>query len=190
MNADSTLLHQQAQLRAQAQLAMQLIEQQHYQEHGRLVPDMPTDDGATLRRAILSEDCIKDLVRPLRSAGWSVEVSDPEATGLYMTVVADCKRSEPRRSAALQLRDLERDLQAARRNLLSHSLSRRTISPRSIRLRDLCPRRSRHRLAAAFCPGSNSAGARDRQLTYGMVGAAKEKSSRQLLIRAPLLPLA
>ncbi len=88
MNADSTLLHQQAQLRAQTQMALQLVEQQRYQEHGRLVPEMPTDDGATLRRAILSEDCIKDLVRPLRDAGWSVEVSDPEATGLYMTVVA------------------------------------------------------------------------------------------------------
>ncbi|SFJ70287.1 hypothetical protein SAMN05216304_11235 [Bosea sp. OK403] len=88
MNADSTLLHQQAQLRAQTQMAVQLIEQQRYQEHGRLVPEMPTDDGAMLRRAILSEDCIKDLVRPLRDAGWSVKVSDPEATGLYMTVVA------------------------------------------------------------------------------------------------------
>jgi hypothetical protein len=88
MNDDSTLLHQQALLRGQTQMAMQLLEQHHYQEHGRLVPEMPTDDGATLRTAILSEDCIKDLVRPLRDAGWSVKVSDPEATGLYMRVVA------------------------------------------------------------------------------------------------------
>lgn len=88
MNDDSTLLHQQAQLRGMTQMAVKHIEQQRYQEHGRLVPEMPTDDGAMLRRAILSEDCIKDLVRPLRDAGWSVEVSDPEATGLYMTVIA------------------------------------------------------------------------------------------------------
>ncbi len=88
MNDDSTLLHQQALLRGHTQMTMQLLEQKDYQEHGQLVPAMPTDDGATLRRAILSEDCIKDLVRPLRNAGWSVEVSDPEATGLYMTVVA------------------------------------------------------------------------------------------------------
>ena len=49
---------------------------------------MPTDNGATLRKAALSEDCIKDLVRPLRDAGWSVEVSEPEESGLYITVVA------------------------------------------------------------------------------------------------------
>jgi hypothetical protein len=88
MNADSTLLHQQAQLRGQAQMAMQLLEQQRFHEQGRLVPPLPTDDGATLRRAILSDDCIKDLVRPLRDAGWSVIVSEPESTGLFMTVVA------------------------------------------------------------------------------------------------------
>lgn len=88
MNDDSTLLHQQAMLRGQTQIVMLHMEQQRYHESGRLVPEMPTDDGATLRRAILSEDCIKDLVRPLRDAGWSVEVSDPETSGLYMTVVA------------------------------------------------------------------------------------------------------
>jgi hypothetical protein len=88
MNADSTLLHQQAQLRAQTQMAVQLHEQKHYHEHGRLVPEMPTDNGATLRKAVLSDDCIKDVVRPLRDAGWSVAVTDPEPTGLYMTVTA------------------------------------------------------------------------------------------------------
>jgi hypothetical protein len=49
---------------------------------------MPTDDGALLRKAILSEDCINDLVRPLRGAGWSVEVGEPDERGLYIIVVA------------------------------------------------------------------------------------------------------
>lgn len=88
MNQDSTLLHEQAQLRAQMQMAITLHEHEQYQAHGRLVPKMPTDNGVTLRKAILSEDCIKDLVRPLRDAGWSVEVSEPEATALYLTVAA------------------------------------------------------------------------------------------------------
>jgi len=51
-------------------------------------PEMPTDDGALLRKAILSEDCINDLVRPLRGAGWSVEVGEPDERGLYIIVVA------------------------------------------------------------------------------------------------------
>ena len=88
MNDDSTLLWQQALFQAQAQMQLKLIEQKRYHEHGRLVPEMPTDDGAGLRRALLSTDCIEDLVRPLRDAGWSVEVADAEETGLYQTVVA------------------------------------------------------------------------------------------------------
>jgi hypothetical protein len=35
---------------------------------------MPTDNGVLLRQAMLSEDCLRDLVRPLRDAGWSVAV--------------------------------------------------------------------------------------------------------------------
>jgi hypothetical protein len=49
---------------------------------------MPTDDGVTLRKALLSEECIKDLVRPLRAAGWSIEVGEPDEQALYITVVA------------------------------------------------------------------------------------------------------
>jgi hypothetical protein len=88
MNDDSRLLWQQALLQGQAQMALKLIEQKTYQEHGRLVPIMPTEDGATLRKAHLQEECTKDLVRPLRNAGWSVEVGEPDAQGHYVRVVA------------------------------------------------------------------------------------------------------
>jgi hypothetical protein len=88
MNSDSTLLWQQAQLRAQIQMALNLNELQIFQTHGRLVPEMPTDDGVTPRKALLSEDCIKDLVRPLRSAGWSIEVGEPDDKALYVTIIA------------------------------------------------------------------------------------------------------
>lgn len=88
MNEDSKLLWQQALLQANAQMSLKLIEQQRYQKHGRLVPEMPTDDGALLRKALLSEECIKDLVRPLRDAGWMVEVGEPDESGLYVKVVA------------------------------------------------------------------------------------------------------
>lgn len=93
MNADSTLLWQQAQLRAQLQMALNLREQEVFQAHGRLVPEMPTDDGVTLRKALLSDDCIKDLVRPLRAAGWSVEVGEPDEQALYIIVVATSSTS-------------------------------------------------------------------------------------------------
>jgi hypothetical protein len=88
MNGDSILLWQQAQLRAQIQMALNLQEQQVFQTHGRLVPEMPTDDGVTLRKALLSEDCIKDLVRPLRAAGWNIKVGEPDERALYITVIA------------------------------------------------------------------------------------------------------
>jgi hypothetical protein len=88
MNDDSKLLWQQALFRGQAQHQFNLLEQKHYQEHGRLVPEMPTDNGALLRQALLSEDCIKDLVRPLRDAGWQIEVGEPDEEGLYVTVTA------------------------------------------------------------------------------------------------------
>jgi hypothetical protein len=89
MNDDSKLLWQQALLRGQIQFGLQTLEQKSYQEHGRLVPEMPTDDGALLRQAILSEDCIKDLVRPMREAGWQVDVTEPDEQGLFMTVAAN-----------------------------------------------------------------------------------------------------
>ncbi|APW42923.1 hypothetical protein [Rhodoferax saidenbachensis] len=88
MTQDSTLLWQQALFRGQMQMALNLNEQEHFQKHGRLVPELPTDGGITLRSAVLSEDCIRDLVRPLREAGWSVEVGEPDERALYMTVVA------------------------------------------------------------------------------------------------------
>jgi hypothetical protein len=88
MNDDSTLLWQQALSQAEAQMKLKIIEQDRYQKQGRLVPEMPTDNGVTLRKAVLSEDCMRDLVRPLRDAGWSVEVSEPDEESLYMTVVA------------------------------------------------------------------------------------------------------
>lgn len=88
MNDDSTLLWQQALFQGEAQMAIKTIEQDRYQKLGRLVPEMPTDNGVTLRKAILSEDCMRDLVRPLRDAGWSVEVSEPDEKALYMTVLA------------------------------------------------------------------------------------------------------
>jgi hypothetical protein len=87
-------LWQQALFQAEAQMALKLLEQQRYQETGRLVPEMPTDNGVLLRKAILSEDCIKDLVRPLRDAGWSVEVAEPDENALYVTVLAKANGEE------------------------------------------------------------------------------------------------
>lgn len=88
MNDGSRLLWQQAQLQAQGQMVLKLLEQQNYKEHGQLVPPMPTDDGVLLRKARLSDECIKDLVRPLRAAGWSVDVGQADAEALYIKVVA------------------------------------------------------------------------------------------------------
>ena len=91
MNEDSKLLWQQALLQGNAQMSLKTIEQQRYQQSGRLVPEMPTDNGVLLRKAMLSDDCIKDLVRPLRDAGWSVEVGEPDEQALYVTVVANAE---------------------------------------------------------------------------------------------------
>ncbi len=88
MNDDSKLLWQQALSQGFTQMNLKIIEQERYQKYGRLVPEMPTDNGVTLRKAILSDDCMKDLVRPLHDAGWSVEVTEPDKEALYMTVTA------------------------------------------------------------------------------------------------------
>lgn len=88
MNEDSKLLWQQALFQGQAQATLKMIEQNIYHEHGRLVPEMPTDNGALLRKAILEKDCIDDLVRPLRNAGWHVNVGEPDDEALYMLVTA------------------------------------------------------------------------------------------------------
>jgi len=88
MTDGSKLLWQQALLRGEIQLHVGLTEQATYQAHGRLVPEMPTDNGVLLRKAILSEDCINDLVRPLREAGWRVDVGEPDERALFVTVEA------------------------------------------------------------------------------------------------------
>ena len=69
-------------------MKLKLAEQQLYQKHGRLVPELPTDNGALLRKALLTQQCMVDLVRPLRNAGWSVKVNEPEDEALYMIVEA------------------------------------------------------------------------------------------------------
>lgn len=94
INEDSELLWQEALFQAEAQMVLKRIEEERYHQHGRLVPEMPTDDGVLLRKAILTNDCINDLVRPLRNAGWSVEVGDPDEKALYVTVVASSKEEE------------------------------------------------------------------------------------------------
>jgi len=88
MSDDSKLLWQQARLRADVQMTMLRIEQDAYQKNGRLVPDLPTDNGALLRKAVLKEDCMRDLARPLRDAGWSSTIAEPDDSALFMTVTA------------------------------------------------------------------------------------------------------
>jgi hypothetical protein len=88
MNEDSRLLWQQAQLQIQGQMMLKIVEQKNYQTHGQLVPPMPTDDGVTLRKAHLTQQCMSDLVRPLRDAGWSIDVGEPDERALYVKVVA------------------------------------------------------------------------------------------------------
>jgi len=99
MDENSNLLWQQALSQVEVQMLQKAIEEKRYHEHGRLVPELPTDDGATFRRALLSDDCMNDLVRSLRDAGWSVEVDEPEEHGLYMTVRASA--GDARLNAAL-----------------------------------------------------------------------------------------
>ncbi|EKS9884135.1 hypothetical protein BTK96_001042 [Burkholderia pyrrocinia] len=88
MNDDSILLWHQAQLQAQGQFALRMLEQQNYQKYGQIVPPRPTDDGSLLRKAQLTDECIKDLVRPLRDAGWDVEMGEPDEQALQMKVIA------------------------------------------------------------------------------------------------------
>ncbi len=88
MNDDSKLLWQQALFQGQAQMVLKKMEEETYHKHGRLVPEMPTDNGVLLRKTLLSEECMEDLVRPLRQAGWSVQVNEPDTDALYVTVIA------------------------------------------------------------------------------------------------------
>ncbi|MEE4664294.1 hypothetical protein V2L09_10210 [Pseudomonas alliivorans] len=92
MNKDSELLWQQATLHGSAQMIIKLMEEKQYHENGRLVPTVPTDDGALLRKALLMKDCIDDLVRPLRNAGWAVEFTD-DSSDLYVKILAKSKES-------------------------------------------------------------------------------------------------
>ncbi|MEQ8391413.1 MAG: hypothetical protein RIB30_10505 [Thalassospira sp.] len=88
MNAESKLLWQQALFRAENQMKLKVLEQKLYHDHGRLVPELPNDDGVLLRGATLTTECMDDLVRPLRNAGWNVNVNEPDDDALYMTVEA------------------------------------------------------------------------------------------------------
>ena len=99
MDEDSTLLWQQAMLRAQNQMGLNIHEQAAFQSQGRLVPELPTDDGVALRKALLSEDAIKDLVRPLRDVGWDVQVTEPDEAALF--VIATATSGDSRLSVAL-----------------------------------------------------------------------------------------
>jgi hypothetical protein len=99
MNDDSKLLWQQAQFQCEMQMTMKLIEQDRYQKQGRLVPEMPTDDGVLLRKAVLTQDCMEELVRPLRNSGWSVHVEEADSKALYQRVTA--KSGEKTFKAAL-----------------------------------------------------------------------------------------
>lgn len=99
MNEDAKLLWQQALLRGHIQMALNLQEQAQFQAHGRLVPELPTDNGVTLRKAILAQDAITELVRPLRDAGWSVHVTEPDDQALY--VIATATSIENRLAVAL-----------------------------------------------------------------------------------------
>ena len=88
MNDNSKLLWQQALLRGLMQAGVKQHEQNLYQKHGRLVPELPGDGGETLRAAHLGEECIRDLVRPLRDAGWQVKMGEPDEKGLWVKVEA------------------------------------------------------------------------------------------------------
>lgn len=88
MDDSSKLLHGQAMLRCKAQSIVLRMEAEHFLSQGHTVPSLPTDDGTLLRKALLSDDCNKDLVRALRDAGWSVNVGEPDDKALYVSVEA------------------------------------------------------------------------------------------------------
>lgn len=88
MSDDSKFLWQQALFRGQLQASINLCEERLYHENGRLVPELPTDNGVALRKALLSKDCINDLVRPLSKSGWSVKVGEPSEDALHINVKA------------------------------------------------------------------------------------------------------
>lgn len=92
-NKDSELLWEQAILHGSAQMVIKLMEENNYHKHGKRVPAVPTDDGVLLRKALLNEECVNELVRPLRDAGWSVEFID-NSSDLFIKLRAKSTREE------------------------------------------------------------------------------------------------
>ena len=88
MSEESKLLWEQAIFNMSAQVMLKEISEKRYHEQGRLVPKLPTDDGVLHRQALLTTDCINDLVRPMRNAGWNIEVAEPDEKALWITIVA------------------------------------------------------------------------------------------------------
>ena len=101
MSTDSTLLWSKAKFQAGMQFFLKKLQDKLYHRHGRLVPELPTDDGVQMRKAILAKDCIKDLVRPLRDAGWSVAVGEPDERALFVRIVATAEDERKLRVALL-----------------------------------------------------------------------------------------
>jgi len=99
MNEDSELLWQQALLRGSMQGFIKRTEEKQFHKRGRLVPELPTDDGVLLRKAVLQQECMRDLVRPLRDAGWGIEVGEPDAAAL--SIVAKAHSADSRLTVAL-----------------------------------------------------------------------------------------
>lgn len=115
MSEDSKLLWEQAYLHGSAQMVIKLLEEKHFHKKGKNVPIIPTDDGVLLRKSILMRECIDDLVRPLRTAGWSVEFIDSESD-LFIKLAAKSKSDILRigflyscSSANSLYKDLEKD---------------------------------------------------------------------------------
>jgi hypothetical protein len=88
INEDSKLLWEQAIINANSQMMVKSITEQRYHENGKLTLILPTDDGVLLRKSILTQDCIDDLVRPLRNSGWNVSVGEPDSKALHVSVIA------------------------------------------------------------------------------------------------------
>ena len=85
-NDDSSLLFEEAKFRTELQLISQSIMAERYQKHGRIVPELPNDDGWLLRASVLSDKGMSELVRPLKEKGWHLSVTEPQKDGEYMLV--------------------------------------------------------------------------------------------------------
>lgn len=94
MNSNSEMLWLQALLRGNMQGFIARKEAELFHKRGRLVPELPTDDGVLLRKAILVRECMGDLVRPLRAAGWGIDVGEPDEKALSIVVKAHSADSQ------------------------------------------------------------------------------------------------